>query len=189
MSETRVATIISNILNPYYLLPGGLLVLSIGQGASVLVNAIIFITVGLLPLLLLHVVNYFRSQRDKFELDREQRTPIYLLGVLTFSLNTILFGSSLRNNAYFFSMAMVLAIWFGMHFLVNKYYDKASFHLSTFILISLLLLDQVNPRLGVLLLLLPLLIWSRIKLKMHDRYEILWGISLGFVGGLLIWLV
>ncbi len=189
MSETRLAKIISIILNPYYILPAGILALSIGMGPSILVDAVIFIVVGLVPLLVGHIILYLRDGRSGLGLPREKRTPLYLLAVLTFSLDTILFGSAMRNDEFWFLLAMVMAIWFGLHYLVNKFYDKTSFHVSVFVLVTMLFLDQVSPRLGVLFLLLPLLIWSRVVLHKHTRQEILFGMTLGLVGGLLMWFV
>ncbi|MDZ7689734.1 MAG: hypothetical protein U5K69_01010 [Balneolaceae bacterium] len=124
---------------------------------------------------------------------REARNLLYILGIISASLGSFILG------LYFIYHRPFLTLISGVFFLnpllgyiLNKKW-KVSIHSGSvasggIILFYYYLWETVQPApavlffsLGMLLILLPLIMWSRFKLRVHTLSELLGGVSAGIV--------
>ena len=149
--------------------------------------AVVFLSVGGIPVLVYFIYTYFRERDQEIDPGREARQSIYLLAVFSFTLTTVIFGTELLTNDFWFNMGMLMAIFFALGFLIDKYFDKYSMHMATFAFMVMLLIDNANPGFALLFMLTPVIIWSRLELHRHTWLQIMWGWALGLAVGLLAW--
>lgn len=184
----KVSRIISMVFNPALVLVWMVFSLILGEGPQSLLSAFILLLVGIGPILFLEMKFYLTSAKNEFEPGRMERDGMYLVGIFAFSVSSILFGTSAFNDVLWFNLSMILAIYFALAYLVNRYFDKISMHTAMFTFTSVLLAGRVDYGLMLLLVLLPLIIWARLDLHKHDWVEIMWGLAVGLIVGLLSWL-
>lgn len=189
ISYTTVAQAVSLAFNPLAVFIVGILILAGTSRIADFASAIVLLLVSGTPVILAEIYQYLRSSRVSFELNRELRNAVYLTGVISFSLGTVVFGSQIRTNIDWFNLSMVLAILWGGLFLVNRFFEKVSLHVTMFTFMLVLLAGQVNMAYSLAMAVLPLIIWARIKLNKHEWIEVMWGLALGLAVGLLSWLV
>ena len=101
-----------------------------------------------------------------------------LIVMLIFSFLSLIF-ESLRNLRFlYFSIYSYLIL--GLTMFAIRYRWKVSLHVSAFTT-SAVILTIFNQNFVCLFLLIPLIAWSRIKLKMHTFYQTLAGFAIGLV--------
>ncbi len=160
-----------------------------GQPPTAALAGLTFMIVGFFPLSVFYVKDYLKSRRNTIDPGRKERNGLYLTGVFSFSFASIIFGSAIMQNELWFYMSMLFAVFFALFYLVNLYFDKASFHAGSFVLTVVVLTSQVDSNFALLLALLPLLFWSRLIMHKHEWVELMWGLALGLSVGLLAWAI
>ncbi len=140
----------------------------------------IFVVVGPIVLVLREAKN---RKTDLMVSKREKRNSLLLAAILSYTIGLFLYwimGSSVGvvlAASYLFVTVAVL--------LINKKYTKISIH-SAGVSGPLTLLVLVrSPAAAILLVLTPLILWSRYKAKAHSKEQLL----LGFFVGLFITLI
>lgn len=118
---------------------------------------------------------------------REERTPIFIFTAL---LSTVYFAIILLLNGPRMLLVALGVLFLGILIadLINRKI-KASIHLAVFSSFSLVLGILYGGIFWALLLLIPVVAWSRIKLKRHLFSEIIIGTLIGLSLVLIIYLV
>lgn len=189
MPSKIIAKIISIITEPPVVVLFGLYGFTWWKGISDLVSFIIFCLIGLVPIFVLYLVEFMHTKRSDLALPRIQRDHIYLVGVFSLVVCTIVFGSSIRQQNFWFEMSMLWTVYFALLYVVNHYFDKVSLHIATYTFVAMLWTGLLDLRFSLLLLFLPVIAWTRFKLHYHTRLELLWGLALGLLIGLLGWTI
>lgn len=188
--NAQIAKIISAITAPPLIMVAAifLLVVSGGRMSEAFLGAIFIVGGGILPFALF-LATYLTTKGDKFNPDREHREPIFLTGALTYGFLIVLFSSSLINSPFWAHLSTLTSLLLMLLYLIDHYFDKASVHAAIFVFWVLVLVAELGDRWSLALLALPFIIWSRISLKQHTWAQVLWGMCLGMVIGILSWML
>jgi hypothetical protein len=189
MPSKFIAKIISTITEPPVVVLIGLYGFTWWRGISDVVSFGIFSLIGLVPVFVLYLVEYMHNTRNDLALPRIKRDNVYLIGVFSFVFCSVVFGSTIRQQNFWFEMSMLWSVYFALLYVINHYFDKVSLHISTFALLAMLWTGLLDLRFSILLVFLPLIAWARLKLNSHTRLELLWGLVLGLLIGLLGWTI
>ncbi len=183
-----IASIISVLLNPFLVLTLTLIFGNLTRSDTLFGPALfLLILVVLLPFV---IYTYFISRDKKsffkfHNLTRVRRDLVYLFGIFTSFLTTILFLH--LGLVYWFNNSLVLFILGSSMYLINKYLDKISVHSSVLSFCIIYLIDKVSIYLIFLMLLIPLVYWSRRTLHQHTLLQLFMGTIVGLLIGLLTW--
>jgi hypothetical protein len=189
MRLNRLAEIISWVTTPFLVLIVSTFLLVLNADVSQFLKATTFILIVVsLPMVILFY-QYLKGREQVLDPNVHERNYLYFAGVFSSLLATLAFGSQLFNDPFWFNMSMLMAIYFGLFYLVNRYFDKASFHLGSLALSVMLLADQLSLAFSFLFIIFPVLIWARFRLRRHTWVEILWGWVIGLSVGLLAWTI
>lgn len=184
---TGYAKIVSYVFEPLLVLILMAFALVIGQAPSDALSAAVFLGLGLAAPAFLYIYDYVTDRDDNVDPTRRERNSMYLAAVFGYGLTSILFGSVLVNNEFWFSLPMLMMIYFATFYVVNLYFDKASLHIGTFTFAIVVLTAKLSAGFALLLALLPIVVWSRLSLHKHQWVEIMWGLVIGLAVGLLAW--
>ncbi len=188
----RLARIVSYVLNPLLLFAASFflpyLIEPVAQ--NLLYAAIHLGSLGLMFSIYLSILRW-RGQTLDFELKdrRDRTTPLGLTIAALVVLGVFMSLQAYSGLLIYINSAavlMFLVFWF-----ITRYW-KVSLHSLTisFLLAALFLIANLDGRFGALLLLIPLVVWARVRLRYHDLHQSLVGIMLGVSAILLYrWLV
>ncbi len=173
----RIASLTSNILNPFLVSPVLILLLSFKSTSSTLDAvkwSLILIAVSILPVFSV-IIYLVRSQKleGPFINIRKQRTKIYLLAGVGASVGSIIlyyFGAPLILVAAFVAGLSGVIIFMCINLLW-----KISFH-TAFVAASVTALIILYGSIAaVTVVLVPLIAWARIELKHHSLAQVAAG--------------
>ena len=188
--KTKLATFISTLGHPFVTLPAFAIFLLFNtesiQKASLLSALIIggiFVPVGLRTLLGVRRGKYTNLDVS----DRTQRQQWFIVTTLLLLIVTAIIWFTDQNYALRLSMVCACSLLIVSQ-LVNIRL-KASMHVAFHVFLSLLVLHNHLIAGNCFLLFTPLLAWSRLYLKRHVLKEVLVGMALGGVFGLIFWLL
>lgn len=183
----QAARIISIIGHPFVLLPTTILIASLQSmsTAQALTTVIITVLVTVLPLLFIirrQVVLGKWSDHDVSV--SSERRKFYPIAISVVSISCVCLWLLGLPNSLLIGMMISLALLV-VAMLINRW-SKISLHLifATYCAVSLL---AVSYLVGAVFLLLAVLVaWSRVSLKRHTLPQVLSGILLGAVAGILL---
>jgi len=184
--EIVIALIISAITNPFVLLIVGFYYANRLEDAGW--SIFLFIVTGTFLPSIVYISKLVKHRTNLFKfvsIPQKDRDPIYLTAIYSFIFNFVIFNYI--GDAYWVYNSMLVIIYLGIMYLVNRYIDKASVHASTLSFVTLYLIDKVDVRFSILLLVLPLVYWSRIRLHKHTWLQLFLGTGIGMLIGLLAW--
>lgn len=118
-------------------------------------------------------------------LAKENRDPIYLACFVSSILSYILFSSENLDNVVWFNLSILLAIYMGIFFIINRFFHKASQHAGSFVLSIIYLSIRIDTKILFFLAFLPLIWLSRYYLKAHTYIELVLGTIIGILVGIL----
>lgn len=175
--KQRLAVLTSNVLNPFLLGIALIFLFSFSSTASISEAfkwAGISMLVGILPVFLLVLYFYKNGQLDNFFISvRGQRTRIYIIGSIFFSLSCILLtymGAPLILVAGFVSgLSAILIFAF-----INLRW-KISVHTGFMAGSSIALVMLYGWTAAASVALVPLAAWARIKLDSHSLAQTIGG--------------
>lgn len=186
--KVLLANLLSVVLNPFLVLTLTLVLANLNRSDTLFGPALfLLIFVVLIPFILYtYIVSKDKKSFFKFHnLSRERRDLVYLFGIFTTFLTSIIFLH--LELSYWFLNSLVLFILASTMFLINKYIDKISVHTAVLSFSILYLIDKVSINLIILFLLLPLVYWSRRVLHKHTKLQLFTGMVIGMGVGLLTW--
>lgn len=120
---------------------------------------------------------------------RKQRDELYLALLIESILLSLVYGSSFITNLFLFELTMITTIFFAIYYMVNKYIDKVSLHVGTYIFCVLLLAHTMTLEYSLALVSLPVIYWAGISTHHHTWYQMMWGSIIGVIAGLLTWTI
>lgn len=150
-----------------------------------------FITFLIVGFLLPASIRLIQALRFRVELkflgilNKDNRDPVYLAALFSLVLCYILFSSENLDNVVWFNVSLLLAIYIGLFFIVNRFFHKASQHAGTFVLSIIFLAIKLDAKILILLCFLPLIWISRYYLKAHTYIELILGTLIGLLVGVL----
>jgi len=179
----KIASLISNILNPFII--GSLLILlisfqSTGNTLEAVKWSAILLALTLLPTYLAAVYLVGRKKMDRIFTDvRQQRTSIYivtiLLAVITFAI--LLF---LKAPTMLIALCVTGVTATVLYTCINLWW-KISLHAAfttTMVTILVILFGYLG---AISIVLIPLIVWSRLKLNCHTPMQLIAGALLAVI--------
>jgi membrane-associated phospholipid phosphatase len=185
--ERPLARAISTIFGPQILAILGAFVLVAYRSPVDFLAYLIFLFVGGGLPTVTFFIEYFQGKQKELNIARRDRDSIYLAGLFGFAITSVLVGSAIVMSALWMLISMVMAIYFGLFYVVNRYFTKASQHMGMICFWSVLLMDKVSLVFILVLALAPVVAWSRVYLHRHTWEQIAWGGAIGLSTGLLTW--
>lgn len=179
-----IAQLISDIFHPilFFLIMPYLVVYRQTYNSAYAFKWTLFSSVFLVLGIMLLVIGRLRGVfSDEDITKREERYRFYVFSAL---LSFVYLCAALYFKGLFFSISVVaLGIFFTvLLFWVVNYFIKSSVHVgvaSAFVSTVVIMYGSIGIWLAVIIL--PLVIWSRLLLRKHTKYEIIAGAALGFV--------
>ncbi len=141
----------------------------------------------LIPAYFVKLIKRYPHLRFGEDPNRHDRVLIYFALVVASLFNILLFGNY-SNSSTLLTLNVIMFLFFGLYFTFNYMIDKISVHTGwfTFVFIAV---GGTYPLSFIMLLFLPLLAWSRFTLHKHNWFQMLFGIVIGGIIGILAWLV
>jgi hypothetical protein len=151
---------------------------------------IFLLLISFIPTAIIYFKELYRDKsllKPSISLNRVEREKV--LGVYFFSLLLSLVLAAIFNleNKFLHSI-IILIIFVGVVYLINKHIGKASLHASSFVFSVLFVAQKLDWTYSLILLGLPVIYWARLKLKQHSKMELLLGTVIGMLVGLLSWI-
>ena len=183
----KIATYISTLGHPLLTIPLFILIVLFGNEDSSRAAPISFLIIGcvFIPVTIRLYIKSRNGSYTNFDVsDKIQRRSLYLFVVpLLLIVTIILFATNQSRN-------LCLGVLFALLLLILSqainYFVKSSLHVSLNIYLSALIFT-VNFKAGVAALLFTALIsWSRVKLGRHSVKEVLFGLLIGTIIGLIL---
>jgi len=173
----RIASLTSNILNPFLVSLTLILLLSLKSASSALDAvkwSLISIAVGILPVFSI-IIYLVRSRKLKspFINIRKQRTKIYLLAGVCAGVGCIILpylGAPKELMATFVAGLSAVVVFMCVNLLW-----KISLHTALVTASVTVLIILYGPIAAVAVVLVPLIAWSRIELKHHSPAQVTAG--------------
>ena len=173
----RLATLTSNILNPFLVSLAVILLLSFESTSSTL-DAVkwsaILIAVSILPLFSVVIYLVRRGRLDGvFTAVREQRTKLYLLAGACVSVGCVILvycGAPLVLVATFVAGLFAVVIFMG----INLWW-KISLHTAFVTALVTVLVILYGWIAAVSMVLIPLMSWARLELQQHSLAQVAAG--------------
>ncbi len=188
--DNSFAVAISFISNPFFVLPFAVIISNLNYMISDLGALLMFLLLSTIPVFYFYtyeILNHKEHHLHYVSISRNNRSQIYLIGIATFVLTTLLFFH--LGNIFWFYHGLLFVIFIASAYLLNKYIDKLSMHAASFAFVTLYMADRINIAFALLFFIIPLVYWSRIKLHKHTWLQLFLGASLGMVFGLLSWTI
>lgn len=187
------AKIISILTHPLLIGIGATIIISyIGLPGKPLINLLPLITTvaALFVFLRVALVIVGRAkQLEILELNRNERDSAYLVGLIGSMVAVVVYTTADFIDIKAIEISMLLAVFMGIMYFVNRYADKASLHASTFTICVFALSHFVSLAYGSAFLILPIIYWSRIELRKHTWAQLILGTLLGAFIGLASWTI
>lgn len=184
------AKAVSFFLGPVFtLLPIPFILVSrFSQDYSHILRWTIFSYAFILAVALFVIAGVMLGVFSNFNVSKREQRPLLFLAI-AFAIVCYLFSLLILNGPKILFLA-VFAVIFGLivFVIVNKWI-KASLHLATATAVFLLIGIVYKGYFLLLPALIPLLAWSRVKLKEHTPAETIVGSILGIVITLIVYLV
>ncbi len=173
----RIASLTSNILNPFLVSLVLIVVLSFKSTSSALDAvkwSLISIAVSVLPIFLV-IIYLVRKQRleSPFIITRRQRTKIYLVAGVCAGIGSIIFlylGAPPTLRATFVAGLSAVVVFMCVNLLW-----KISLHTAFVTASATVLIILYGSIAAVTVVLVPLIAWSRIELKHHSLAQVITG--------------
>lgn len=189
LNSTFLAKVLSFLSNPFFLI---FLAVVIGDSEFIfdeLGQILMFVVVGIsLPLIV--YINQILKHKEHFwhfiSLNRDARVPVYLISIYSAFFNILIF--SYLHLSFWVFQGILIFILFTLMYIINRYIDKVSMHTAAFTFATFYLIDKASTTFVLLLLLLPLVYWARIKLHRHTKFQLFLGTMVGVFVGLVAWL-
>lgn len=185
-----LAHILSALSFPYVLAaPGSFLVL-FKQTNDLWISFLWATVIGLFTILILvfELVGMKMGKFSNFDISkRKQRTPFYLFVLLVLSA-FIITVFVFRGPIELFQGGLATFIGISIILLVNKK-KKASVHVASVSGLLLTVAYMYGNLFYLILLLIPVIAWARVKTKNHTVSETLWGALVGFIITLIAYIV
>ena len=177
MMKRRIANLTSNILNPFFVSLGIILLLSFeatSNSFDALKWALILVAISILPVFLV-IVYLFRNKRLEglFINVRRQRNSIYFLA----SICAVVGGIALFYLGAPLMLVAILAAGFSVivAFMCVNFFWKISIH-AAFVAATVTLLTILYGFIGtVTAALLPPVVWARVELEYHSLSQVAAG--------------
>lgn len=157
-------------------------------GVFEIASAFIFIAIVAGGFFLSIVYQYLHDDDADFVPTRTERDAVHLTAIFACTASTFVFGSQVFPNELWMNISMLFMMYFASFYLFNHYFDKASMHVGMYTLWVLIISQLVDPALGILLLGLLPVAWSRLELQRHTWPQILFGLMIASPIGALAWL-
>ena len=199
LSKTTVlARAVSDSANPFFLAPAVVFTMALFQHVSILqlgfVAAISIFFYTLLPIGVLLLYKKRRFFKDYDIPDRQQRIKPYSLALLSYGIAGILISIYLPSNAYYVKYAAICYLINPLLGFVITLGWKISIHCASIssaaaILVMYPTSAHSSPVFfmvyyaltAFLLFLIPLMMWSRIQLKIHTFAQVTIGTVVGYL--------
>lgn len=183
----RIAKFVSLVTDPGLVFLIGVAILQFQVGPTDYLKGLAFVLITSIPIAFAGIRTYLRDRDMAVDFNQGERNSIYLAAVFGFAFNSLIFGSQILQSNLWMNVAMVFTIASVVFYLVNHYFDKASIHVGMLTLWCMLLVEMVSINYAVGLALLVPVTWSRLHLHKHTWPQIMWGLSLGLIVGVLAW--
>lgn len=188
--KTKFATFVSTLGHPFLTLPVFIIFLLFSTEPvakagllTLLIIGGIFIPVGLRTLLGVRKGKYTNLDVS----DQAQRQQWFIVITLLLLIVTAIVWITDQNRTLRLGMICAFSLLLVSQ-LVNTRV-KASMHLAFHTFLGLLILHMNAVAGAIFLLFAPLLAWSRLYLKRHVLEEVLVGVVLGGLFGLIFWII
>jgi membrane-associated phospholipid phosphatase len=183
----KVARFISVIGHPLLTIPVFVLIVMYRFESFETASKISLLIIGcfFIPLILWMFIKSRNGSYTNFDVsNRLQRRSLYVFAVpLLSAVTIILFVTGQSPNTCFSVLFALVLMIFSM---VVNFFVKSSLHVSLNIFLAALVFD-IDKRIAVAVLLFTgLLCWSRIKLGRHTLLEVVFGILVGTIVGLMM---
>jgi len=188
--DNSFALAISTFTNPFIVISLTFLITNFNLIFNNTDNFILFLVISIgLPLsfYLYEIGKHKKHLLHYISLEKKDRDVVYLITIFCLTFSAIFF--SYMRTKFWTLNSILLDIFITLMYIVNKYIDKASMHAAGFCFAVMYLSDRVNPSFGILLIILPIIYWARIKLHKHTWIQLLLGSVIGMIGGLLSWAI
>ncbi|MEP7104128.1 MAG: hypothetical protein ABI721_05480 [Candidatus Dojkabacteria bacterium] len=149
----------------------------------------IFILIGCFFPMLLYVHYLYIHRKSIWNytaIPRAKRDNLFLTVIIPFCLNLMLFIYTGQSKFWVYT-SMLMVIFFACFYLLNRFIDKASLHTGMFSFSILYLTNRVSVAFAILLVLIPFIAWSRVKLHKHTWFQLMLGMVVGMFLALLSW--
>ncbi len=187
--ELQLAKLVSWVFSPVIVtILAAFLVVSQSDLSNFFAACVFLLVGGFFPVAA-DVYEYLRHRNATLEPAYQQRNEIYLIALFSFSISSLIFGSAILTSTFWMNLAMVMAIFFALYYMANKYFAKASLHVGMFCVMAMLLIQHLSLTYALLFTIFPIVVWSRIRLHRHTWAQILVGTAIGMSVGLLTWLI
>ncbi|MHA1617021.1 MAG: hypothetical protein ACTSX9_06940 [Candidatus Njordarchaeales archaeon] len=184
---TRIASVISNVLNAPFVCAYVLLIYYLFHPYHLTTEALIGVIVFLYLLPWGPVVAYsiFKGVSPSMLSNRE-RIPFVIIGLISYVAGAVYFcrQASLGIYAFLISLHVMYAI-FSSILIIGNIFSKPSVHVGGFVAPIILLGLYTTPLVYILLVLAPVIGWSRVKLRIHTPMQLLTGAIIGVISPLL----
>lgn len=190
MKDIKVAKFISGITHPLFILIFGLSFalfdIVIKHNPFEYVAFLFLVTVIPVYFYLWQLYKEKRNGNGSFSLTRENRNPVYLAAFLG-AVFTVIICKAFNLNLFWMYNGMLLCIFFGVLYFVNKFIDKISLHAYVWSFVIIYLANAVSLYWLIGLLMLPFIAQARIVLEKHNKFQLFLGTSLGMFIALISW--
>lgn len=184
-----IAIIISTISNPLFLLYSSIFLGNLALVMNQPEQALMFLVLNLTLPAIFYFYTLLSNKQSLLHFPsivRKDRFIVFLSAIFSSLISTILFTFTNQDKVWIYT-SMLLCIIFAIYYMINKYIDKLSLHAGIFCFTMIYLTDRISIYFAILLALLPLICWSRIKLHQHTWFQLLVGSGVGMFLGLLTW--
>lgn len=146
------------------------------------------LTIFLFVMIPVFIVYYLRLMKDNkllvpsISLDRRDRFYVYTIAVFGFT------GAGFVLQVIespLTTLTILFSIFFAAMFLINEYLDKVSMHSASCTFLVFFLTFHYYIEAAVLIILLPVIFWSRMALRRHTLLQLVLGVVVGATMGLL----
>lgn len=183
-----MAKFVSMVSEPTAVFIAAALLVAWNGGIYELASALIFISIVGGGFFLSIVYQYLHDSDADFVPTRTERDAIHLTAVFASTVATYVFGSQIFPSEKWMNISMLFMMFFASFYLFNHYFDKASMHVGMSTVWLLIGSQLVSPFVGVLLVLLLPIAWSRLELNRHTWPQIMYGLFIGTAIGAIAWL-
>ncbi|MCA9379108.1 hypothetical protein KC640_01645 [Candidatus Dojkabacteria bacterium] len=184
----NLARLLSIVFEPLIVFVVGTLFVAWDGGALEVASAFVFLSIVEGGFFLAIVYQYLHDNSPDFVPIRSERDAIYLAGIFASTVSTYVFGSEIFPSERWLNISMIFMMFFACFYLFNHYFDKASMHVGMSTIWILIAAQLISPMLGILLVLILPIAWSRLELDRHTWIEVMYGLLIGTTIGGLAWL-
>jgi hypothetical protein len=112
----------------------------------------------------------------------------YIALVFASSAASMVYGSKqLIPNNLMLNIAMLIALFYGSVYLINRYIEKPGLQVAHFAFAIMLLAHHVSLAYALALIVMPVMYWSQLTLKHKNWLQLMLGTIIGCAIGLIGW--